>query len=219
MVCRPCQESRVRANEAYTWRMTGEGRSFKDQQRERVLCLECGKKMEKGSLVTHRQTQHSVEKGGLGPADDKASRGNNPRTSRMEFPAKAGPRPCAAEGCSRWLLTRTAMRVHFWHWHVRDTMVIMEEFNLPHPLCPLCDMLVTWRDLNGTHLHTVQCKWVAEQKRRKLAAEEEREVTARSFSSYGLPLYIVTSVRYLGQVILKADNNFPAVVRNLSRAR
>ena len=44
-------------------------------------------------------------------------------------------------------------------------------------------------------------------------------VTAREFRSYGLPLEIVTSFRYLGQMISVADNNWPVVVRNLSRAR
>ena len=39
------------------------------------------------------------------------------------------------------------------------------------------------------------------------------------FSAYGRPLKMVTSVRYLGQVILAADNDWPEVVRNLSRAR
>ena len=32
MVCRPCQETGVRADEVYTWRMTGEGQSFKERQ-------------------------------------------------------------------------------------------------------------------------------------------------------------------------------------------
>ena len=38
MVCRPCWESGVRADEAYTRHMTGEGRSSKEWQREQVLC-------------------------------------------------------------------------------------------------------------------------------------------------------------------------------------
>ena len=37
MVCRPFQAAGVRADEAYTRRMTGEGRSFKEWQRERIL--------------------------------------------------------------------------------------------------------------------------------------------------------------------------------------
>ena len=45
------------------------------------------------------------------------------------------------------------MRAHFWHRNIRDTVVILEEGNLSHPRCPICDMLVTWRDLNGTHRH------------------------------------------------------------------
>ena len=78
-----------------------------------------------------------------------------------------------------------SMRVHFCHRNIRDTVVIMYEGNLPHPRCPLCDILVMWRALNGTHRFTAQYKWVAEQKRRQLSLQEEREVTDRDFSAYG----------------------------------
>ena len=66
------------------------------------------------------------------------------------------------------------MRVNFWHRHVKDTVVILEEGNLPHPRLPLCGMLVPWKALNGTHRRTAQCNRGAERKRRKLATEEER---------------------------------------------
>ena len=56
------------------------------------------------------------------------------------------------------------MQMHFWHGHIWDNMVILEEGNLPHPQCPLCDMLVMWRSLNGLHQCTAQCKKEAEQK-------------------------------------------------------
>ena len=45
------------------------------------------------------------------------------------------------------------------------------------------------------------------------------EVTTKAFSIYGIPLEMVTSFRYLGRVISLADDNYPAVVSNLSRAR
>ena len=80
-------------------------------------------------------------------------------------------------------------------------------------------MLVPWRDLNETHRCTAQCKRGAEQKWWRLAAEEEREVTARDFSAYGHPLKMVNSFRYLGRVISAAEDGWPAVVRNLSWAR
>ena len=101
MMFQPCQATGVRADKAYTRSMTGEGRRFKDKKRERVLCPECGKELAKGSLVTHRQTQHIVVKGRLGSDGDKADRGgNDPRTYNMEFTTRAGPRPCPSKGCS-----------------------------------------------------------------------------------------------------------------------
>ena len=188
MVCRPCRVTRVRADEAYTRSMTGEGRRFKEQHQERVLFPEYRKDLDKGSLVTHRQTQHGVAKGGLGSEGDEADGGNEPRTYRLTFPVRAGPRLCPVEGCSGRASTRTTMRVHFWHQHVRDTVVILEEGKLPHPRCPLHDTMVPWKSLNGTHRRTAQCNQGAERKRRRFAAEKEREVTARAFSVYGHPL-------------------------------
>ena len=82
----------------------------------------------------HHQIQHSVAKWRLGSEVDEADGGSNePRTYRMVFPIRVGPRPCPVEGCNGQALTRTAMRVHFCHRYVRDTMVILEEGNLPRP--------------------------------------------------------------------------------------
>ena len=154
--------------------------------------------------MTHRQTQNGVARGGLGLEGNEADRGDKPRTYRMVFSTKVIPRPCPVGGCSVQALMRTTIRVHFCHRHVRDTVVILEEGNLPHPQCPLRDMLVLWRALNGTHRCTAHCKQGADRKRRRLASEEEREVTARIFSAYGFPLGMLTSFGYLVQVILEA---------------
>ena len=87
--------------------------------------------------------------------------------------------------------------------------MILEEGNLPHQKCSLCYILVLWKDLNGNHRRIEQYNQGVERKRQKLAAEEEREVTARSFSAYGRPLDMVTSFRYMGKVILVADEDWP----------
>ena len=47
------------------------------------------------------------------------------------------------------------MQVHFVHRHVHDTVVILEEGNLPLPWCPRCDLQVTRKALNGRHLGTL----------------------------------------------------------------
>ena len=80
-------------------------------------------------------------------------------------------------------------------------------------------MLVPWRYLSRRHQRTAQCNKGAERKRRSLVVEEERMVTSRAFSTYGSPLEMVTSFVYLGRVISSADENWPEVVRNLSKVR
>ena len=55
------------------------------------------------------------------------------------------------EGCPGKLGTRTAMRVHFMHRHVLDTMVMLEEGNFPHPWCARCYIQVPRMALNGRH--------------------------------------------------------------------
>ena len=66
------------------------------------------------------------------------------------------------------------MRVHFVHRHVQDTVVMLEEGNLPHPLCTRWDMQVPSKAPNGSHLGTAQCVKGAERKRRRLAKTETR---------------------------------------------
>ena len=64
------------------------------------------------------------------------------------------------------------MWVHFLHQNVLDTVVILEEGNLPHPWCTQCDMLVPRRELKVKHLATDQCTREVERKRRRLAEAE-----------------------------------------------
>ena len=137
----------------------------------------------------------------------------------MEFPEKIGPGTCQVEDCSGWASTQTATRMHFWHWNVWDTVVILKEGNLPHPRCPLCVMLVTWRSLNGSHQRTSYGKKRAERKQGQLAEEEERAVTSWTFSAYGHPLEMVTSFRYPRRAILATDNDCPEVIRNLVKTQ
>ena len=93
----------------------------------------------------------------------------------MSFLAKGGRRRCPVEGCPGVLATQTAMWVHFVHRHVHDTVVMLEEGNLPLPQCPQCDLQVSRKALNGRHLETIQCRTGTERKRRQLAEAEMRE--------------------------------------------
>ena len=68
-----------------------------------------------------------------------------------------------------------AIQVHFYHRHVQDNVIILEEGNLSQSQCPRCNIMVPWQALNGRHLAIAQCAKGAEIKRRRMEEEELRE--------------------------------------------
>ena len=110
------------------------------------------------------------------------------------------------------------MRVQFVHRHVQDTVVMLEEGNLPHPRCPRCDMQVPRKALNGLHLGTAQCAKGAERKRRRLAKTETRENLERAFHAYGKPMEDVSEFWYLGWLLTATYDDWPAVAGNIKKA-
>ena len=95
----------------------------------------------------------------------------------------------------------------------------MEESNLPLPRCPRCDLQVSRKSLNGRHLDTIQCRAGAERKIRRLAVAEGEAETERDFNAYGRRVKSVKEFRYLGRILTSTDDEWPAVTRNLKRAR
>ena len=106
-----------------------------------------------------------------------------------------------------------------WRRHMRDTVIILEEGNLPHPRCENCDMLVPWRALNGRHKSTAMCKSGVERKRWRLAEADIRESTEMAFEAYGEQIESVPRFTYLWRVMTAGDDNRQAVARNLAKAR
>ena len=141
--------------EAYGRLMTGEVPTFRERKRERVTCRDCGNGVVAGSLESHRMSHHGKAREKRWTCTDAATggRGVKPQTYRIEFP-KGGAKECPVEGCPGREGTRTAMRVHLWRRHVRDIVIILKEGNLPHPICPRCDIFVPLKALNGRHKRT-----------------------------------------------------------------
>ena len=80
--------------------------------------------MAAGYLASHLMTQNGrlaeTQQSWITPAV-----GAGPRKFHMEFPEKGGLRSCPMEGFPGRAATWTAMRVHFLHQHVLDTVVIL----------------------------------------------------------------------------------------------
>ena len=155
--------------------------------------MACGEFLAVGSMSSHLMTRHgkaAAQRHLWAPQTDEG-----PKTYKMSFPEKGGRRRCPVEGCLGVLATRTDMRVHFLHRHVHNTVVMLEEGNLPLPRCPRCDLQVTRKTLNGRHLGTLQCKKGAERKRQRLVETETRENAERAFHAYGKPMEAVSEFR------------------------
>ena len=125
----------------------------------------------------------------------------------MHFPAKGGRRRCPVERCPGVLEKRAAMRVHFAQRHVHNTVVILEEGNLPLPRCPRCDLQVSRKAFNGRHLGTSQCRAGTERNRRRLAEAEMQKTSERAFHDYGKHMRAVTEFRDLGRVLTDTDDD------------
>ena len=97
MVCRPCQVAGNQSEEAYGRKMTGEGPTYRERQKERFKCRECGKEMAEGSLASHRMTQHGQAKEERW-SWEASDTGGNPQTYQVAFSTKGGLRSCPVEG-------------------------------------------------------------------------------------------------------------------------
>ena len=80
-------------------------------------------------------------------------------------------------------------------------------------------MQVPKRALNRRHPVTAHCLKGAERKRRRLAEAETRENSEWVFEAYGAPIESVTEFKYMGRILTAIDDDCPAVVGNLGKAR
>ena len=77
--------------------------------------------------------------------------------------------------------------------------------------------MIPWSDLNRRHITTDQCAKVTEIKFRQMEEEKLRENAERAFQDYRRPFTTVTSLKYLGQALTAAYDDWPEVVGNLRK--
>ena len=89
-VCRHFQAAGNQSEAAYGRRITGEGPTYREPQKGRVCCRECGEEMEAGSLVSHLMT-HNGRMTEARRSWRTPAMGEEQRTFRMAFLANGGP--------------------------------------------------------------------------------------------------------------------------------
>ena len=80
---------------------------------------------------------------------------------------------------------------------MQDTIVILEEINLPHLHNPECDVFVLWKALNSLHLNMYLYARGGDRKCCGLAEEETQTGSVIDFQSYDHPLSNVMRFKYL----------------------
>ena len=105
------------------------------------------------------------------------------------------------------------------HRHPNDTIAILEEGSRPYPKCSECGMHVPYIALNRGHQSTADCEYGRGLKRQRAADLEARKAREVVFTACGTPLESVPAFRYLGRPLTSTDDDWPALYRNLSKAR
>ena len=108
--------------------MVGADPSFRDNQHEGVWCPECKMKLVAGFLEDHNQAQHRKE---CPPQWVTPLAAPDP-IYRVYLSRASGSIGCTVGRCEGQATMRTNLCIKFYHHHVRDMVVIMEEGNCPH---------------------------------------------------------------------------------------
>jgi hypothetical protein len=217
MICTPGHISGRQSDYVYERRMTGSGDNFQARQRRRVTCSICKASLAHSSIATHRRVQHGETT--MSGLYEPAPAVGLPAEYRVSFPKTVSKIDCPIEGCPGRATSRANLRVHFMHRHARDTLVILEEGSFPNPRCEYCDMFVPRPAIHTTHPRTAMCRKGADRKRQRLAKEDARRATEHVLMARGEPLESVSIFKYLGRLLSSNDDDWPAVHRNLSKAR
>ena len=126
---------------------------------------------------------------------------------------------CLVEGYT-WIDTsRINLRFYFMHWHMEDTIVVLNKGPGPHPRYEQCDMFIPQEAMAAGHLGTAMCKIGSEKKHRRLAATVNRLEVGTEFQTRDQVLEKVDIFKYLVRMLYFDDSDLPAVDRNLQIER
>lgn len=142
-----------------------------------------------------------------------------PVSCRTSMPRAGGKSQCPVQGCTARFAKWREMQVHFHFCHPLDSIHILEEGSAPLPRCKHCGLQTTYWDLNRTHYSSALCAAGRERRRRAQALEDSRRAKEQVFSARGVPLTRVSTFKYLGRILSEDNTDWPAVLKNVKKAR
>ena len=144
--------------------------------------------------------------------------GRQPKPYRVSQPTGIR-RTCPVDGCPNTARTRADLRRHFMYRHPHDTLCILKEGRYTLPKCEQCGMHIPFSALNGHHQNSKLCHEGTDHRRQREAVADACQALEVPFRAKGDQLKWVTTFKYLGRPLAMTDDDWPAIYRNLSRAR
>jgi hypothetical protein len=211
---------------------TGEGLSHIERQLETILCPECGSEVSRQYLKKHLTTKKCMSlRGSYAPptptrarvaAEQSVTPSLEPATYHTSIPSTGTTIvPCPREGCEYRTINsgssaRGQLRKHFQSRHFFDTIIIDEEGLLPQcRQCGFFSKTVT----KESHLASEACRKAGEKRSNFIQAMRQVMATERTFTVDGQPIERVMEFKYLGRILEENDDDDPAALRQLKRAR
>ena len=218
---------------AYSQKLTGIGKSYRDRQLEKVQCINCGGLVARQTLERHQRTQQCITIATKyvppTPVRERVERERLEETPRMdpqsyEVSIPKGARDdisCPVPNCCYKVISsrpakRSAMRRHFATRHMEDAITISEEGPLPR--CTECGLFARSVD-TAKHRNSIDCHNLSKKSRKYFKHLAKQQAIDVTFKVDGIAIKKVTSFKYLGRILDQHDNDNPAVERQLSRAR
>jgi hypothetical protein len=212
MITKACIVPGPHSPVAYNRRMTRQGPTYRERQKERVTCAYCQTSMQAGHLPTHLHDQHHISR-----VPDPTPLDTDSNYYRVTIPPQhAGKISCPVPDCSAQL-TGTAyhLRRHFMHRHTDDVIEITNEGLLPR--CPHCRMFV--KQVDDAHLRTSECQKGFKRNVKRQTVAIQVAACNHRFTVNGSDLEVVHHFRYLGRLLSDDDDDFFAIKNNICKAR
>jgi Reverse transcriptase (RNA-dependent DNA polymerase)/Ulp1 protease family, C-terminal catalytic domain len=211
------------SKEAYQRKVTGLGPSFQDRQKQVTRCPYCDKPLRQASLRMHLRRIHGIfnNSNSSSAASSGSSASQSPTSHtpyRVSIP-KGSIRACPVPQCHGSFSQPLSLRRHFMTHHPYDSICILEEGGQPLTKCTTCGMHTTYKALNGRHIGSKLCQLGAKLKAQRAHIEKlrlEREITIK-IGNATLPT--VPEFCYLGRILTATNSDWPAVHKNLLKAR
>jgi hypothetical protein len=221
MINYPSHISGAMTAASYDRRMTGQGMAPALRAKQVIACPApgCTKSYQRKGLKAHMNRSHGLE-----PPDpmglDRLRPPDPPAAFTCEFPPVCRPIPCPVPGCAHDRVANPLrMRYHFQCQHVQHTITVKNEGAFPLTRCGQCHMFVTTQALARGHQTSESCRRMTASRVQQESLEAIRLASEVTFTAYGTALETVSCFPYLGRPLSCCDNDWPAIYRNLKKAR